>query len=357
MLRINFLRGQVRNLASASSSSGNATAAGPFYAIKDQVDQYIYARSLPRKWKPVVYREKNADLLTSLDAVDNDGRPIVPRKYPGIPSKTKFARFIDDLLLPEELNAVKETISKMDKYAVDFFAPSVINSLLYKSAEFGTFGRDLTFVYNLQNYRSENVFGPRNIEAIILLRAIQAEQYQITDLNWVYRKLRHVFKHNQRAEKETLLIYASNLALLRQIELNRKSSSQSFSEKEQAILAKKIDKVVEALNKKIEDPVYKFNTEEELKDAAKNFDRWQHAYSILKLLQRNLDESQVEVGKKILPFLEHVEKLQEAAKIDESLLARLEKIKFRAEAEEGEEKPNSAEEADQAENPSSADKA
>ncbi|QPG74375.1 hypothetical protein FOA43_001702 [Brettanomyces nanus] len=332
----------------ATSVSGTEQT---LYSIKQQVDEYVYARSLPKKWKPIVYRQKNADLLTSLDVADSEGRPILPKKYPGIPSKRRFVHFINQLILPEELEAVKKTLSKVDRHAPDFLAPSMINALLYKSAEFGLFGEDLTFVYNLQNYRSQKIFGPRNIEAIILLRTLQAKQSGVTDLDWAYRKLHHIFKHNKATEKETALIKASQLCLFTQLLLNRAAENTTVSPKDEQILNNKIKKALESFSEKF--VPYEVNAEKEILEPSNSFDKWQHAYAILKLLQSNVsslpEKSQSQFQKMttdISPFLEHVEELGKAANKVTLLEILISKAKFSTEVSEGAKEAEEAKEAE-----------
>ena len=106
------------------------------------------------------------------------------------------------------------------------------------------------------------------------------------------------------------------------------SGKQKFSPTEKAILTKKISKFLNEFQTKFE--TYKYLEEKEMKLPAANFYRWQHAYSILKLLQLNVEALPKELQPQfkqtldtINPFLAHVEKLGNAANIKESLLGRL----------------------------------
>lgn len=326
---------QLRTFSSCAKrllEQGTNNSENSVYQIKDQVDDYIYRKSLGKKWIPLVYRQKNADRLISMNAADSEGRPIVPRSLPGVPSEVKFINFINNILVEGELEDVQKTFDKAEKKALEILTPAVINAFLYKSAEFGVFGPKLSWLYGLLNYKKENHFGPRNIEAIILLRAIEARQCKITSMNWVYRRLRHAFKHNKQAVSDTALITAANLDIYTQLQINRfeaeVSGKQKFLPIEKAILTKKINKFLRLFEAKFK--AYKYSEDEEMKQPAANFNRWQHAYSILKLLQMNIEMLPAELQPQfkqtldfINPFLSHVEKLGSAGKTNGSLLDRL----------------------------------
>ncbi|GMF47338.1 unnamed protein product [[Candida] boidinii] len=107
-----FLRQQVpKNLKSLTRTNCSlfhtSSKALSFYAIKDQVDEFAYYHEVNKKLKPLVYRSKNAETLTSLNIVDSKGRTVEPRKYPGYPSKDKFVSFIDNLLVADELRSLE----------------------------------------------------------------------------------------------------------------------------------------------------------------------------------------------------------------------------------------------------------
>ncbi|EIF47887.1 hypothetical protein AWRI1499_2239 [Brettanomyces bruxellensis AWRI1499] len=151
-------------------------------------------------------------------------------------------------------------------------------------------------------------------------------------MNWVYRRLRHAFKHNKQAVSDTALITAANLDIYTQLQINRfeaeASGKQKFLPIEKAILTKKISKFLGLFEAKFK--AYKYSEDEEMKQPAANFNRWQHAYSILKLLQMNIEMLPAELQPQfkqtldlINPFLSHVEKLGSAGKTNGSLLDRL----------------------------------
>lgn len=314
------LKTNVRNglsLRGVATTVSSGTPKGDYYDIKDRVDAYIYFRSLSKNIRPFVYRAKNAEALTVMDKVDADGRPLTPQTYPGIPSKAQFSRFIDGLLVEPELESVKKTISSIDDKAIDFLSPALINSLLYKSTQFGVFGKTLPFVYELKNYRANRVFDSANIEAILLIRAFEAQKKGISDPDWISKKISHVYKHNSKAEDHTLLIDAAKLALLTQVQLNAEAANSS--DKVKSILAKRAAATKELVSKH----EVQFDPKE-LEQPLQNYYRREHGYAILKLVQENLNQlGDSSLNAQLDPFLKHVEQLQQTAGVKNGLYQRL----------------------------------
>lgn len=168
------------------------------YAFKAQLDEFVYFTQLSKPLRPFVYRAKNADRLLSQRGSDKNGRQLVPRTYPGVPSNVRTAQFIGLLQQPEELAHFRTTLAglaqikiKTAKGArVSWMKPSVIDAFLVKSAQMGCLGDSLAFVNTLAEYR----YTPRNAETITLLRyfALNEESH---NLEWFARKTAQLKKN------------------------------------------------------------------------------------------------------------------------------------------------------------------
>lgn len=314
-----FLRQQVpKNLKSLTRTNCSlfhtSSKALSFYAIKDQVDEFAYYHEVNKKLKPLVYRSKNAETLTSLNIVDSKGRTVEPRKYPGYPSKDKFVSFIDNLLVADELRSLESTFKELDRLVPDYLVPSLINAYLYKSAEFGEFFKGLDFVYSLRNYIKN--FSSRNVDCISLIRYIQISKQEISDLKFIESKLSFPNKLNKKG--------ISNLTNLIQLSLINKIYSNNLKFELNKINSKLMEslKTFEGINVKDE--------KLELTEPLKNYKRWSHAILITEAFKDSVNslpseeqKQYTELLNKIQPFTKHTAELQKAANMEESLFKKL----------------------------------
>ncbi|ODV82954.1 hypothetical protein CANARDRAFT_214899 [[Candida] arabinofermentans NRRL YB-2248] len=268
------------------STTATKPTVEPYYNIKKQVDEFTYYHSLRPKYKPLVYRFKNTHKLDSLNLIDHDGKPLINREYPGIPSIIKFNKFIQNLIFIEELQNVKKSLIKLDDTNIgrDFIKPSLINSYLLKSCTFGEFNKELMFIKSLKNF--ENFKGGRLIEFLFCLRTIEFRQLGIVNvdncLNKIKRGLKYINDSKSDIENHntTDLIELSKLSMLVQVELNQLNSNEESHDSQR--LQNEINKILSNLTT-IKN--YEINENAMLnKDGAISyFGRFEHRYTVVKL--------------------------------------------------------------------------
>ncbi|ODQ47772.1 hypothetical protein PICMEDRAFT_71804 [Pichia membranifaciens NRRL Y-2026] len=171
-----------------SSSSSSSSKSSSLYAFKSQLDDYIYYHSLSSQWRPLVYRQRNAEVLTSLNAVDKKNNPLTPRQYPGVPSKKKLIKFISLLLTAEEVKLVRSSLEELSKIRISsktrkgstkkdsnkgkYLDPSVLNEFLYKSYELDSKLFTENLVWADQIREEDSVWSVKNTEAVAFVRSM-----------------------------------------------------------------------------------------------------------------------------------------------------------------------------------------
>lgn len=181
-----FKQASIRHFASSTlvaSSSTTATSSGPttLYSFKKQLDEYIYFNNLSSSWTPYVYRKKNADYLTSLNAVDKKNHPITPREYPGIPSKKKLTKFISLLKSSEEINVLRLSLDELFKIRVSklknkknnkYLEPSIVNQYLYKcfQLDYKLYAENLVWLDQIDE--KDSVWSVKNTEAVAFIQSL-----------------------------------------------------------------------------------------------------------------------------------------------------------------------------------------
>ncbi|GME86830.1 unnamed protein product [Ambrosiozyma monospora] len=264
----------------------------------------------------------------------NTGKPYLPEKFKGVPSATKFNYFLDNLILFDELKHVKPSLVGLDKINKGWLKPSTINSYLYKSFEFGHLDGGLKTVYTtLPNFR--NSFNLKNIEALLLIRSLQIKQGGVTSLDWLYKKLKHVFKYNRANLKlkenyENLELY--NIAYLQclfQLKFNLDAAGTEADAKTVALLKKKIDRVTGELK---DFETVKFNADDlkEGEDYLKNYLKYEHNYTVLTLFKQVVGQLSAEEQKaykdvldKSAAYFKFVDELKSKAGVKTGLVERL----------------------------------
>lgn len=215
-----------RNGSSSSSSSS-------LYAFKSQLDEYIYYHSLSSQWRPLVYRQRNAEVLTSLNAVDKKNHPLVPRQYPGVPSKKKLIKFISLLLTPEEVKLLRSSLDELSKIRISkkgnrkndassskkksnqgkYLDPSVLNEFLYKSYELDSKLFTENLVWADQIREEDSVWSVKNTEAVAFVRSMIIKTLFPVDpeINFkaMSEKMQHWVAKSGMSEKGSILYNAS----------------------------------------------------------------------------------------------------------------------------------------------------
>ena len=172
-----------------SRNNSSISKGSSLYAFKSQLDDYIYYHSLSSQWRPLVYRQRNAEVLTSLNAVDKKNNPLVPRQYPGVPSKKKLIKFISLLLTAEEVKLVRSSLEELFKIRISnktkrngstkkdanqgkYLDPSVLNEFLYKSYELDSKLFTENLVWADQIKEEDSVWSVKNTEAVAFVRSM-----------------------------------------------------------------------------------------------------------------------------------------------------------------------------------------
>lgn len=221
-----MLRSQFRHFSStattATAAAATATAtADPskpsFYAFKKQLDEFLYFHSLSSQWKPAVYRKRNADMLTSINALDKNHHPIVPREYPGVPSKKKLVKFISLLVNPEEVSLLRQTLDGLFKIRLSkdkklkYLDPSILNQFLYKSFQFNHDIYTKNLIWLDQINPNDSVWSVKNTEAVAFVNSYLVKiipQFTYSQYN---KKLEYWIKKAQLDPTHSILFNASSL--------------------------------------------------------------------------------------------------------------------------------------------------
>ncbi|KAG0688270.1 hypothetical protein C6P40_001183 [Pichia californica] len=221
--------------ANAASSSSSPTS---LYSFKSQLDDYIYFHSLSSQWRPLVYRQRNADVLTSLNALDKKNHPLIPLKYPGVPSQKKLTKFISLLLTTDELNIIRKSLDDLYKIRITkkkfnnsskdndknnnnnknnnygkYLEPSIINQFLYKSYELNPklFNSNLVWVDQINE--KDSVWSVKNTEAVSFIRSMiiksNFSKNNNINLNSMIEKMQHWIKKSNMNENGSILYNSS----------------------------------------------------------------------------------------------------------------------------------------------------
>ncbi|TID30583.1 hypothetical protein CANINC_000828 [Pichia inconspicua] len=214
-----MLRLQFRHLSTTATATAATVDASrsSLYAFKKQLDEFLYFHSLSSQWKPAVYRKRNADMLTSLNALDKNHHPIVPREYPGIPSKKKLVKFISLLVNPEEISLIRQTLDGLFKVRLSkdkklkYLDPSILNQFLYKSFQFNHDIYTKNLIWLDQIDPNDSVWSVKNTEAVAFVNAYLVKiipKYTYAQYN---EKLTYWIKKAQLDPQHSILYNAASL--------------------------------------------------------------------------------------------------------------------------------------------------
>lgn len=202
------------------------------YSFKTQLDDYIYFHSLSSQWRPLVYRQRNADVLTSLNALDKKNHPLVPLKYPGVPSKKKLIKFISLLLTIDEVKILRNSLNELFKIRVTkkknqkniknpnfgkYLEPSIINEFLYKSYELDLKLFNENLIWLDQINENDSIWSVKNTECVAFIRSmiIKTNKNNKNDkinFNSMIEKMQHWIKKSNMKEEGSIL-YNSSLII------------------------------------------------------------------------------------------------------------------------------------------------
>lgn len=290
----------VRNFSSTSIKNQS------LYTFKKQLDEFIYFNNLSSQWKPLVYRQRNADTLISLNALDKNNNPILPRSYPGIPSKRKLIKFINYLIKPEEIVLLRSNLNDLFKIRLNkvtnekYLDQSIINYFLYKSYEIDPSSK--LFQDNLmwldQINENDSVFGVKNLECIGFIRYfIMKNNNDLLNYNdWFQKKMNHWIQKSKINENGSILYNA--VCVIASNGTDKKALSN-----------------LENLTK---DKTYKVYQNS-------NYQQYDHVYSILSAL-KNINEADA-INTRFEKFLSDVQILKADQKSTYELLSEIQPLK------------------------------
>lgn len=302
-----FKPSSIRSFTSSSSSSSSS-----LYSFKKQLDEFIYFKNLSSTWTPYVYRKKNSDYLTSLNAVDKKNHPITPREYPGIPSKKKLTKFISLLKSTDEINNLKISLDELFKIRVSnnnknkskskYLEPSIINQYLYKCFQLDYKLYKDTLIWLDQINENDSIWSVKNTEALAFIQSMIIKnnfplnnEINFTKFN---DKLNYWINKSKLDKNQSILFNASSIiASIYSNELSNNSIS------------------VNNLDNLTKDKVYtvKSNTD---------YLQYDHAYSIISALKDaseiSKDVKLMEIVNRWTPFLNDVETLKNNAQLKSS---------------------------------------
>lgn len=226
-----FKQSAFRTFASSTSAFASSTSAavapsGPttLYAFKKQLDEYIYYNNLSSTWAPYVYRKKNGDHLTALNAVDKKNHPILPREYPGIPSKKKLTKFISLLMTPEEVSLLRGSLDELFKIRTSrdktkkhtkYLEPSILNQYLYKCFEldYKLYSESLAWLDTID--AKDSVWSVKNTEAVALMQAMLVKNNHATNPIYNFErwsaKLQHWVNKASLEKSHSILYNAASI--------------------------------------------------------------------------------------------------------------------------------------------------
>lgn len=278
------------------------------YAFKQQLDAFIKFHSLSSQWRPLVYRPRNADQLTSMNAVDKFNRPLTPQKYPGTPSQAKFEKFVKLLVDPEEVRLLRSSfkdlfklrLSNKGKKDIKYIKPSMINMFLYKSfaLNYKLYSENLLFLN--QVCEEDSVWSVKNTEAVAFLTSMLLKYNpQLVTYDQFNKKLQYYIKRANLDPSKSILFNASSLIA--------------------SIYSGKIDNnALDNLDKLTSERVYK------VREGAPYLE-YDHAYSILTALKEAANVAQDEKLNNILErwngFLNDVAQIKDIESAYEGIVA------------------------------------
>ncbi|KAG7699148.1 hypothetical protein KL930_002065 [Ogataea haglerorum] len=301
-----------------------------YYEIKDNVDDYLYYKSLTPRVRDIVYTKDDHLAMLNRNAIDLEGRPLTPKPVPGAPSRLRFSFFIDGLLLPAELDDLFPVITKLDLHAPELLNEMVIKSFLYKAAEFNKLSDALSLVFQLETYKSNLRFNQTVSEAVILLRALEVEKSKITSLQWFNVKTRFVRRPDRKHRKKVNEPSSLLTELCGFINLQR-AQVETFGEPD-ALVTKAVEKTFDRLQ-----GFAGFNIADFKKsNLIKMYYGLEHIYTITKYLSHCVarapelpySSKYSDLVKQNEAFISEAEALQQKIGKKETQLEKLEALKF-----------------------------
>lgn len=215
---------QLRHFAT-SVTTKSSTSIGPtsLYTFKKQLDDYIYYHSLSSTWRPYVYRKRNADYLISKNALDKNNNPLIPQKFPGIPSKKKLTKFISLLLTIDEVKLLRDSLDNLFKIRtckdkkknIKYLEPSILNQYLYKSfqLDYKLYSENLMWLDQINE--NDSIWSVKNTEAVAFLDSLLIKyNYNLNnEINFdqFNKKLNHWIKKSKLSDNHSILFNSSSI--------------------------------------------------------------------------------------------------------------------------------------------------
>lgn len=156
-------------------------------------------------------------MLTSLNALDKKHHPIVPKEYPGVPSKKKLTKFISLLVHPDEITLLRQTLEGLFKVRLSkdkklkYLDPSILNQYLYKSFQLNHDIYTKNLIWLDQINAQDSVWSVKNSEAVAFVNAYLVKTVPDYNFEQYSKKMEYWIKKADLDPTHSILYNASSL--------------------------------------------------------------------------------------------------------------------------------------------------